>query len=85
MRNSKDIDAWKDEAHFMHYVRSYNLINDKAQIKEISKSLFHIITRYFTGGTTYKKMATTKKLLKDYSFPSFSKLHYLYTSGKMYR
>lgn len=85
MRNSKDIDAWKDDSHFMHYVRSYNLVNDKEQVKEISKRLFHIITRFFTGGTTYKKMAKTKKLLKSYKFPSFSKLHHLYTSGKMYR
>lgn len=85
MRNSKDIDAWKDEEHFMHYVRSYNLINDKNQIKDLSRRLFYLITKYFTGGTTYKKMATTKDILKDYKFPSFSKLHYLYTSGKMYR
>lgn len=68
---------------FMDFIRAYNLITNTQQIQEISKKFFYILSKYFTGGTTYRNMNRTKKMLKQYNFPTFSRLHKMYTSGKI--
>lgn len=68
---------------FMQYIRAYNLVTDTKQIQELSKRFFHILTRYFTGGTSYKNMAKTKIILKNTKFSTLTKLHYKYTNGRI--
>lgn len=82
LTNDKRLNRRDDRENFMHYVRSYNLITDTRQVQDLSKRFFHILTKFFTGGTTYKNMAKTKRILKENPFPTFTKLHYLYTNGK---
>ncbi len=85
LTNDKRLNRKDNREHFMHYVRSYNLVTDTTQVQEVSKRLFHLLTKFFTGGVTYKNMARTKKILKESRFPTFTKLHYLYTHGKSTR
>ncbi|MFC1656338.1 reverse transcriptase domain-containing protein [Patescibacteria group bacterium] len=85
LTNDKRLNRNDERENFMHYVRSYNLVTDTNQVQKLSKRLFHLLTKFFTGSTTYKNMAKTKKILKNSPFPSFTKLHYLYTHGKSTR
>lgn len=68
---------------FMQFIRAYHLATDAQQIQNLSKQFFHILSKYMTGGTTYRNMASTKRMLKNFRFNSFNKLFYLYTNGKL--
>jgi hypothetical protein len=68
--------------HFAQFLCTYLLVNDTKQIQYLSKRFFHVLTKYFTGKLTYKSINQTKKILKDFKFPSLTAIHTAYSNGK---
>ncbi len=68
--------------YFSQFLNSYLLVTDTKQIQDFSKRFFHVISRYFTGKTTYRTMNQTKKILKKFRFPSLTQIHTAYSNGK---
>lgn len=77
-----NLNAKYKNQYFAQFLNSYLLVNDTNQIQNLSKRFFHVLTRYFTGGTTFKKMADTKEILKYYRFPSLTEIHTAYSNGR---
>jgi len=82
LRDLLNLNARVKNHYFSQFLKSYLLITDTKQIQNFSKRFFHVLTKYFTGKTTYKSMNQTKKILKNHKFPSLTAIHTAYSNGK---
>lgn len=81
LQNFLWLDKKVKNQYLASYARAYQFVTDTEQVQYLSKRLFNIITKFFTGRLTYKAKKQTKEILKKCPFTTLPKHHYLRSNG----